>query len=177
MKSTILQYCSDFPEKPVSVLLWISGQAAFPSLRSAHLRAGLTPFHCWITQSHRRMQAYRTVISSSLLWTWEVKDMHQFKNRILRHFLCSWALSGVWCISTSAPGEGDSARSTSLMGPARLGFLTASSKLPAMPWEGIVNKLSSLWLSGSEVSLFSSRPVAHTILSRHCSSQGLTHPV
>lgn len=95
-KSTILQDCNDFPEKPASLLLWIRGLVASPSRRGAHLRAGLTPFHCWITaKSHRRMQAYRTVISSSLLWTWKVKDVHQFKNRIVRHFLCSWALSGV----------------------------------------------------------------------------------
>lgn len=107
MKSTILQDCNDFPEKPGSVLLWIRALVASPSLRGAHLGAGLTPFHCWITtKRHRRMQAYRTVISSSLSWTWEVKDMHQFKNRIVRHFLCSWALSGVWCMSTAAPGEG-----------------------------------------------------------------------
>lgn len=107
MTSKILQVCSDFLEKPVSVLLWIRGLVVFPSLRGAHLRAGLTPFHCWImAKRHRRMQACRTVISSSLSWTWEVKDMHQFKNRILRHFLCSWALSAVLCISTAAPGEG-----------------------------------------------------------------------
>lgn len=101
MKSTILQNCSDFPEEPLPVLLWIRGWVAFPSLRSARLRAGLTPFHCWMTaKSCRRTQAYRTVISSSLSQTWEVKDMHRFKNRILRHFLCSWALS------PAAPGEG-----------------------------------------------------------------------
>lgn len=101
MKFKIIQYCSDFPEEPAPVLLWIRGQVAFLSLRSAHSRAGLTPFHCWITaKSCRRMQAYRKDISSSLSWTWEVKDMHQFKNRILRHFLCSWALP------PAAPGEG-----------------------------------------------------------------------
>lgn len=49
MKSTILQDCSNFPEKPVSVLLWIRGLLVFPSLRGAQLKAGLAPFHCWIT--------------------------------------------------------------------------------------------------------------------------------